>query len=150
MTRIPAIAVTLSYLALVPFLWGAASYLVDPLAVWGSATLGPRFVGPYIQLFYGAIMLAFQSGVLWSFCVKAREGVPGVLYVFAMVPALWAFLMTGNGPVSASLNLLIGYAGLLVLDLAFTVWDLAPRWWLRLRLPMALIAGASLAVTAFL
>ncbi|WP_121065625.1 DUF3429 domain-containing protein [Chachezhania antarctica] len=150
MTRMPPIVAILSYIALIPFLWGAASYLLDPLARFGSNLLGPRFVGPYVQLFYGAVLLSFQSGVLWSFCLKQREGVPGIAYVIAMIPALWAFLMTGNGPVSASLNLLIGFAGLLVLDIAFTAWDLAPRWWMRLRLPVVLITCACLAVSAFL
>ena len=35
-------------------------------------TLGGRFVGPYVQLFYGAIILSFMSGVLWGFAHKVE------------------------------------------------------------------------------
>ncbi|WP_158966156.1 DUF3429 domain-containing protein [Chachezhania sediminis] len=150
MTGVPRSILLLSAVTLVPFLWGAASYLSGALGSWGSQVLGPRFIGPYVQLFFGAVMLSFHSGILWGFCAKHREGVPALAYVFAAVPAAWAFLMTGNGPVSASLNLLIGFAGLLVLDMAFQNWDLTPRWWLRLRVPVTLVTCACLAVSAFL
>ncbi|MDA0961662.1 MAG: DUF3429 domain-containing protein, partial [Proteobacteria bacterium] len=61
MMRIPKAALVLGLAGLIPFLWGALTVLVPPLADWGTRSLGPRFVGPYAQLFYGSVILSFMS-----------------------------------------------------------------------------------------
>ncbi|MBS8271966.1 DUF3429 family protein, partial [Halomonas litopenaei] len=66
MNTIPRSALLLGLAGLLPFLWGAATVLLPDLAMWGQMTLGGRFIGPYVQLFYGAIILSFMSGVLWG------------------------------------------------------------------------------------
>ena len=50
------------------------------------------------------------------------------------IPALWAFLMTGDGPVSAGINLMVGFVALLALDWHFWRGGLAPDWWMSLRI----------------
>ena len=52
--------------------------------------------------------------------------------------------MVGGGPVSAALNLIFGFLGVLLLDWQFARWGLAPVWWLRLRVPMTLAVVACL------
>ena len=139
MTGIPRAPLLLGLAGLIPFVWGALTYLNDPLATWGLATFGPRFVGPYVQLFYGSVILSFMSGVLWGFATKASGARAATGYALSVLPALWAFFMTGGGPVSAGLNLIFGFSGLLILDIAFSHWGLAPRWWLSLRVLLTAI-----------
>lgn len=147
--RIPTAPLLLGLAGLIPFLWGAATYLFEPIASWGSNALGPRFVGPYVQLFYGSVILSFMSGVLWGFATKASGSRAATGYVLSVIPALWAFFMTGGGPVSAGTNLIFGFAGLLILDFAFWTWGLTPPWWMRLRILLTSIVIACLAIGVF-
>ena len=134
MTQIPKSALILGLAGLIPFLWGALT-VVDPRsALWGQANLGPRFIGPYVQLFYGAVILSFMSGVLWGFATKAEGQVAATGYALSVLPALWAFFTTGDGPTSAAVALIAGFIGLLGLDYLFWQQGLAPPWWMKLRL----------------
>lgn len=149
MNTIPRAPLALGLLGLIPFVWGAATGLSPDLADWCLRTLGARFVGPFIQLFYGAVILSFMSGVLWGFATKAQGAQAATGYALSTIPALWAFLMTGNGPQAAGLNLMIGFAGLLLLDFAFWRWGLAPAWWMSLRLLLTGIVLICLAIGVF-
>jgi hypothetical protein len=150
MTAIPKTPLALGLAGVIPFVWGAATYLSDPLQSWGAANLGPRFVGPYVQLFYGSVILSFMSGVLWGFATRASGSQAATGYVLSVIPALWAFFMTGGGPVGAGTNLIFGFLGLLVLDFAFSSWGLTPAWWMQLRVLLTAIVVACLAVGVFL
>lgn len=133
-TPIPRSALILGLAGVIPFAWGAATVLSPELAQWGVQTFGPRFIGPYIQLFYGAIILSFMSGVLWGFATKADGAVATTGYALSTIPALWAFFFTGGGPYSAATYLIAGYIGLLALDFLFWTQELAPPWWMSLRI----------------
>ncbi len=150
MIRVPIAPLVLGLAGLIPFVWGALTYLVPSLADWGGQALGPRFVGPYVQLFYGSVILSFMSGVLWGFATKTTGGKAATGYALSVLPALWAFFMTGGGPVSAGTNLIFGFAGLLILDYAFHSWGLTPEWWMRLRVLLTAIVIACLSVGVFL
>lgn len=150
MTRIPPVPLALGLAGLIPFLWGALTYLSPALQSWGAGALGPRFVGPYVQLFYGSVILSFMSGVLWGFATRATGPQATTGYVLSVVPALWAFFMTGGGPVGAGMNLIFGFAGLLLIDTAFVRWGLTPNWWLPLRVLLTTIVILCLAVGVFL
>jgi hypothetical protein len=145
MTPIPRPALLLGLAGLIPFFWGAASQLVPALADWGTAALGPRFVGPYVSLSYGTVILAFMAGVLWGFATRAEGAVATSGYVLSVLPALWAFFFVGGGPVSAAIWLAAGFFGLLGLDALFWRQGLAPEWWMRLRL--MLTAGVLLCLS---
>lgn len=134
MRRIPAAPLYLGLAGLLPFLWGAATLVWPGLGAWSGATLGPRFVGPYVQLSYGAIILSFMSGVLWGFATKGTGAVAASGYGLSTLPALWAFFFVGGGPVSAAIYLMAGFIGILGLDWMFQSQGLAPRWWMTLRL----------------
>ncbi|MEP2639309.1 DUF3429 domain-containing protein [Roseobacter sp.] len=150
MKRIPTAPLVLGLAGLIPFIWGAVTYLNTPLANWGAQALGARFIGPYVQLFYGSVILSFMSGVLWGFATKTSGARAATGYGLAVVPALWAFFMTGGGPTTAGLNLIFGFAGVLVLDFAFYKWGLTPRWWMSLRVLLTGIVIACLAVGVYL
>ena len=131
---IPIAALLLGLAGLIPFVWGALTLVVPGLAEFGASRLGPRFVGPYVQLFYGSVILSFMSGVLWGFATKTQGAQAATGYALSVLPALWAFFMTGGGPVGAATNLSFGFVGLLMLDFAFYRWGLTPPWWMQLRL----------------
>lgn len=148
MTPIPRAPLILGLLGLLPFVWGAATVMVDDLAALGMTYLGARFIGPYVQLFYGSVILSFMSGVLWGFATKAKGPQAAVGYTLSVLPALWAFFMTGGGPTSAATNLIFGFVGVLMLDFAFSRWGLTPPWWMALRSLLTAIVVACLIVTA--
>ena len=146
MTQIPRSALFLGLAGVIPFAWGALTLWSDAAAQWGMATLGPRFIGPYVQLYYGAVILSFMSGVLWGFATKAGGSRAATGYALSVIPALWAFFMTGGGPDSAAVNLITGFVGLLLLDWSFQRWGLAPAWWMSLRALLTALVVLCLAV----
>lgn len=145
MTQIPRIPLLISLAGLIPFLWGALTVTLDPLAVWSIQTFGARFTGPYIGVFFGAVILAFMSGVLWGFATKSDRPVG---YLLTVPPAFWAFYSTGGGHVNAALNLSIGFLAILMLDAYFVRHQLAPVWWMSLRIPVTIVVVACLLITA--
>ena len=147
MTPLPRAPLVLGLLGLIPFVWGAASVMVDDLAALGLQYLGPRFIGPYMQLAYGTVILSFMSGVLWGFATKASGSQAATGYTLSVLPALWAFFMIGGGPTAAAINLIFGFLGVLMLDFAFSRWGLTPPWWMALRTLLTAIVVACLTLT---
>lgn len=148
MNGIPRAALLIGVAGLVPFAWGALTVLSDPLAAWSVRTMGARFTGPYIGVFYGAVILAFNSGILWGFAARTRGGTAALGYLLAVPPAFWAFYSTGGGHQAAALNLCIGFLGILGLDAFFSRYGLAPSWWMAFRIPLSLAAVSCLLITA--
>ena len=150
MTPIPRSALILGLAGLAPFLWSVATQLSATLSDTGLYILGPRFIGPYVGLAYGTIILSFMSGVLWGFAARATGRTAAIGYSLSVIPALWAFFFVGNGPVFAALMLAVGFGGLIGLDYLFLRQGLAPVWWLKLRLILTTVVVACLCATAFL
>ena len=147
---IPRAPLALGLAGLIPFVWGAITVIRPDLGLWTAQTLSPRFAGPSVGLFYGSIILAFMSGVLWGFAAKLDGAQATSGYTLSVIPALWAFFMTGGGPVSAGISLMIGFIGILGLDWLFWRYGVAPEWWLKLRLLLTVIVVACLAIGVFL
>jgi len=130
---IPRPALLLGLSGLLPFLWGLGTLLSPTLHQLTLDTIGPRFVGPYVLIAYGTVILSFMSGVLWGFAAKGAEHQKRG-YALSVLPALWAFFMVGGGAAAALSALVTGFVALLALDMQFSVWGLTPQWWMRLRL----------------
>jgi hypothetical protein len=145
MTTIPRAALLLGLAGLLPFVWGALTMFSGGLNDWGTAALGPRFVGPFVSLSYGTVILAFMSGVLWGFAARAEGTEAAGGYLLSVIPALWAFFFVGGGPTSAAIYLSAGFVGLLALDWAFWRQGLAPPWWMWLRVGLTAIVLLCLA-----
>lgn len=142
MQSVPRSALILGFAGVLPFLWGVGTLFSETMAIATMSTVGPRFVGPFVLLSYGTIILAFMSGVLWGFATKATGSVAALGYALSTVPALWAFFFVGNGPANAATSLIIGFLAVLILDYLFTMWRLTPEWWMSLRIPLtALVVG---------
>jgi hypothetical protein len=144
--RIPRPALLLGRSGLIPFLWSAATHLLPDLAIWAGQWLSPMFLGGYVGLTYGTVILSFMSGVLWGFATKAEGGAAAVAYALSVIPALWAFVMVSDASDTSTIFLAAGFVGLLLLDAMFQAWGLAPRWWLRLRVMLTVVVLACLAV----
>ncbi len=146
MTAIPRAPLWLGLAGLIPFLWSAATHLSVPLASWAGGWMLPMFVGGYVGLTYGTIILSFMSGVLWGFATKAEPGRAGLFYALSVIPALWVFLMVTDASPDARLYLIAGFVGLLALDWTFWRQGLAPEWWMRLRGLLTAVVIACLAI----
>lgn len=134
MADIPRAALLLGLAGLLPFLWGVLTLYSDAAQQVTLGLVGPRFVGPFVILQYGTVILAFMSGVLWGFATRAEGAVAASGYALSVIPALWAFFFVGGGPVSAATYLIAGFVGLLGLDWMFWRQGLAPQWWMALRI----------------
>lgn len=146
MTHIPRPALLLGLAGLLPFLWGGITTVFPDLGLWSAQTLGARFTGPYIGLFYGAIILSFMSGVLWGFATRADGVVSTTGYALSVIPALWAFFTTGGGAESTAISLMAGFVGLLAIDWLFWKQELAPHWWMSLRIMLTVVVVGCLTV----
>ena len=150
MTAIPRSALILGLAGLIPFLWGAANVLFPVTTGWGGRFLSPMFMGTYVILTYGVVILSFMSGVLWGFATKAGGRAAAIGYALSVIPALWGFFMVNGAPGDAAVNLFAGFAGLLMLDYVFAMQGLAPRWWMRLRVLLTAVVLACVAVPILL
>ncbi len=144
--RIPRPALLLGLAGLLPFLWSAATHLSPDLSGWAGQWLPPMFLGAYVGLTYGTVILSFMSGVLWGFATKAEGGEAGAAYALSVIPALWCFFTVTDASTSSVIFLAAGFVGLLLLDAMFSAWGLAPRWWLRLRVMLTVVVLACLAI----
>jgi hypothetical protein len=144
--RIPRPALLIGLAGLIPFLWSAATHLSPSLLGWAGQWLPPMFLGAYVGLTYGTVILSFMSGVLWGFATRAEGREAAFAYGLSVIPALWAFFMVTDASANSTIYLAAGFIGLLFLDTIFSVWALVPRWWLRLRVMLTVVVVACLAV----
>ena len=146
MEPIPRTALILGMAGLIPFVWGAATELSPGLSAWGGRFVGPLFLGTYVSLTYGTVILSFMSGVLWGFATRSTGPEAAMGYALSVAPALWAFFMVNGDAADAAVNLFAGFIGLLMLDWHFWKMGTAPDWWLRLRVGLTGVVLACLAV----
>ena len=138
-SKIPTGALILGLSGVTPFAWGAVTLISEEAFNFGIENFGARFVGPLIQLSYGVIILCFMSGVLWGFATKMDEKNGSLGYILSVVPALWAFLSMGRGPVSDTISLIVGFLAVLLIDKHFYLLKLTPLWWMNLRIPLTFL-----------
>ncbi|MDG2429139.1 MAG: DUF3429 domain-containing protein [Paracoccaceae bacterium] len=146
MLKIPTGALILGLSGVLPFAWGAVTLLSEEAFNFGIENFGARFVGPLIQLSYGVIILCFMSGVLWGFATKMDEKNGSLGYILSVLPALWAFLSMGKGPVSDTISLIVGFLAVLLIDRHFYLLKLTPLWWMNLRIPLTFLVISLLAL----
>lgn len=144
--RIPRPALLLGLAGLIPFLWSAATHLFPLLAGWAGQWMPPMFIGTYVGVTYGTVILSFMSGVLWGFATRAEGAEAAVAYALSVIPALWVFFMVTDTTANSVIFLAAGFVGLLLLDAMYSAWGLAPRWWLRLRVMLTVVVLACLAL----
>jgi hypothetical protein len=140
--QVPRAALWLGLAGVIPFAWGALTEISPAVHGFGLDVIGPRFVGQYVLIFYGTIILSFMSGVLWGFATRMTGRDAAIGYTVSVIPALWAFFFVGGGADRATWVLIVGFIGLMGLDYGFWKLGLAPPWWMNLRsLLTALVVG---------
>ena len=150
MNGVPRPALLLGLAGVLPFCWGVLTMQIDALSHFTLTYLGSRFVGPFVQLFYGAVILSFMSGVLWGYSTKLVGKAAIVGYSLSVLPALWAFFSASDSLEQTGQNLIIGFFGILAIDWYFWSRGFAPSWWMKLRLLLTFIVTSLLAVGVYL
>lgn len=133
-------------------LWLGLAGLIPPLVLTAVALFELGIFAPSAPGFvrsYAAIILSFLGGTWWAFALK-EERPRAFLLVLAVLPSLAAWAtMFWFVPAQA----LFALAGLLLASLAIDAllvgWRMAPRWWLRLRLPMSLCLATCCALSGW-
>ncbi|USI72307.1 DUF3429 domain-containing protein [Sphingomonas morindae] len=149
-TRVPLAAAVLGGLGLAP---PAIALLVRLLAA-GSDDQGLPGFALVMGLSYIAIILSFLGGLWWGLAARDGGSGRGGWYGLAVVPSLWAFAvqgLSGWAPRGAALMLALGLVASLLVDRRLVRDGLAPRWWLRLRVPLSCgLAALTVALAALL
>ena len=150
MNGVPRPALLLGLAGVLPFCWGVLTMQFDALSHFTLVYAGSRFVGPFVQLFYGAVILSFMSGVLWGYSTNLKGKSAVVGYSLSVLPALWAFFSASDSLEQTGQNLIIGFFGILAIDWYFWSRGFAPSWWMKLRLLLTFIVTSLLAVGVYL
>lgn len=137
-------------------LFGAAG-LLPPLALLLLILRTPDGLAvPVIYavvLAYAALILSFIGGTWWGFAAaRSERGGAGILAV-AVSPSLLALALLAVAvrfPQGGGYALGAAIAASPLLDMLMQRSDLAPGWWLRLRIPLSLALGALTAIAAAL
>lgn len=145
-SRIPRPALLLGLAGLLPFLWSAVTVLSPAFSAQMAQWLSPMFLGGYVGMTYGTVILSFMSGALWGFATRTEGRESAVAYTLSVIPALWAFFMVPDASDTSRIFLAAGFVGLLLIDATFQAWGLAPRWWLRLRVMLTVVVLGCLAI----
>jgi hypothetical protein len=137
MRGVPEAARWLGLSGLIPFVLLAALSLIGPDG-WRDTVLKAL-------AYYGATILAFMGGCRWGFAAAGLGGGPSLkLLGLSVVPSLWAWVALMLPPPYEKEMLALGLALLYAADVALKLEGGTPEWWLRLRLPLTLVAAASL------
>ena len=150
MTRIPPAALLLTLGGLVPFVYAALIHaqVIAPVDAATRIGIGPE--GRLVMARYGVVILCFMAGVQWGFATRTEGARAAAGYALSTLPALWAFLAPARTADTALTNLIIGFVAVLMLDIAYRRWGLAPPWWLALRVPVTAAVVLCLAVGIWL
>ena len=140
-------------------LWlGLAGLLPQLLAVFALVGGNPdaRFVALACAFAYAALILSFLGGMWWGLAAASTETIPGWLWIAAVTPSLVAFAsaypwMVGEPWPGPSLVLLgIALIASLVVDWKLRRMNMAPAWWITLRLPLSIGLGGMTVAIAWL
>ena len=139
----PRTVLIFSTLGLVPLIYGTIGSVFEYNILF---TLNISL--PEISLLYAALILSFLGGCLFAFEIKKSEKISWKSLLFTFLPTLWAFssLLLTNFKASA---LAIGFLVTYEFDRKAVKNNLAPAWWLSLRLPLTTVVIVLLVIIGF-
>lgn len=127
---------------------------IGVLAVLLSGSQWWRFAALSIGYAYAALILSFLGGMWWGLAARSPERAPAWIWFAAVAPSLlalatflpWVFGATWPGPSLAVLGLALVTS--LFVDRRLVADDLAPAWWMALRVPLSIGLGLLTIITA--
>ena len=139
----PRTVLIFSILGLIPLISGVAVSIFGFPIPFKSNILLSEF-----SLIYTALILSFLGGCLFAFEIKNSEKISWKPLLLTFLPTLWGFssLLLPNFKASA---LAIGFLITYELDRKAVRNNLAPVWWLSLRLPLTTVVIILLAIIGF-
>ena len=143
MHKIPKVIKIISSLGILPFLLGA-------IATFKLSFITPDLITflHNISILYGALILSFLGGCLFSFECLNQSG-PNILRSWAAIlPTLWALIALQINNFSASI-LAIGFLIVYEFDRRAKSARIVPDWWLSLRLPLTAVVILFLSIIGF-
>lgn len=140
---VPAAAVWLGGLGLLPFVTGALLL---------STSDAPWFIEAL--RYYAAAILSFMGGIHWGLAMadhgaEAGQGANWTRLGVSVAPALVAWLALLFAPPTGLAAMAIAFALLLGADLWSTRRGLAPPWYPRLRVPLTMVVVICLTLGAW-
>ncbi len=137
MTRVPVPAILLGCAGLIPFLYGVMM-IFSEAETWPTLGFFPSSPqgGVHILERFGAAILGFMGGCLWGFASTPGRRPAHFLLMAASVPAFIAFIAIRENPALSCVWLAFGFVVLQAIDVVFKSVDVAPAYWLSLRLPL--------------
>lgn len=157
--QVPMAAAILGAAGLIPFV-GLAAGIWVPEPFNAAVGFTRAAMGDALAT-YAAVILSFMGGVHWGLAMRgpapagpenhgARSDPQAFVLAVSVLPALagW-FAILLLAPVTAFAVLAAAFCGLFVYDLRMINQGFAPRWYLKLRLPLTAVVTAALLLTAF-
>ncbi len=144
--EVPLLAKWLGFAGLLPQL-AAVIVLAMHDPAWRIAALALGYV-------YAALILSFLGGMWWGLAARAGAQAPGWTWIAAVAPSLvalasavpWAIGSRWPGPSLLWLGLALLCSP--IVDYRMHASGLAPRWWMRLRIPLSVGLGLLTLVAA--
>ena len=137
MTRIPYPAILLGCAGLVPFVYGVMM-IFSEAGTWPTFGFFPSSPegGVHVLERFGAAILGCMGACLWGFASHPGRKPTLALLAAASVPAFLAFIAIRENPALSCVWLAFGFVALQAIDVVFKAAEVAPDYWLSLRLPL--------------
>lgn len=148
MNKIPADARLLGFAGLLP------QAICLAAALFGGP--GWHFAALALGYMYAALIFSFLGGLWWGLAAASRHASRRI-YLVAVMPSLFAlasavpWIIGEKWPGPSLLLLAIGLLASLLVDRRLVAADVAPPWWMALRVPLSgglALLTAALAVVA--
>jgi hypothetical protein len=145
--KIPVQALVLGASGLIPFWSATVGFYID----WDYAG-----TALFSQMVYASTILPFLGAVHWGLAISSTHSRNGALittsqrwmqYGFGVVPPVLAAAALHLPQDLALTELILGYCGMLTVDIIFDRMGVVPKWYLRLRAPLTLGVIAALGAT---
>lgn len=133
---IPEIALLLGYAGLIPF-------VVLSMGLW----VFPESIQDMLHaplLSYAAIILSFMGAVHWGLAMSSHDQLDQGQMALSIIPPLLAWFASLFPPMINYSFLILGFAGLCLIDVRFTRLGRLRAWYPRLRIPLTLVVTVSL------
>jgi len=153
MRRVPKSALLIGSLGPVPFFLCTSLIFRQSYNPNSPIILADSIEIKNVLVVYGVVILSFMSGTLWGFAASNTSYKSNKIYALSIIPALISipiipghFFSLGCYPKLSLIYLLICFITTLLLDSYFFLKTLAPRWWMKLRIPLTLLVSGSLLI----